>query len=237
LDEQAEDALAAIHFLAKRPEIEAAQIGLYGPSQGGWAAVKAASKSEHVRFLILHSGPSVSVFHQELDRVKYSMLQEKLTPDEIDAATKYTEQLLEVAATGKGFQALQKAAVSVRATPWKDYVQFADRIEDLQWFHDNNYDPGQDLRQLKIPVLALYGGNDPLVPPAENVALLRSFLDKAGNKDVTITVFPRASHAIEVWNTLRGDEWEWPEHYWMWNKKAPGYYETLFGWLDSHVRQ
>ena len=237
LNDQAEDALAAAKYLSQRPEVDAKRIVLFGASQSGWAALIAATRSKDITCLVLHASPAVSVHHQELDRVRYSMIQEERTTAEVEAAVAYTRKLLDVSASGKGFEALQKEAVTIRTQPWADYVQFADRVEDLQWFHDNNYDPARDLQALKTPVLALYGGNDPLVPPVENVELLRGFLNKAGNKDVTIVVFPGGSHAIEVWNTLRGGEWEWPEHYWMWNKKAPGYYETILNWLDSHVRQ
>src|ERR1700720_4629528 len=49
-------------------------------------------------------------------------------------------------------------------------------------------------RQVKIPVLALYGGKDLNVPAAKNVTALTQALTAAGNQDFTIKVFPDANH-------------------------------------------
>lgn len=55
------DAAAAVEFLAQRPEIDAAHIGLFGSSQAGWIIPYAAGLSEQVSFIAMISGPAVSV--------------------------------------------------------------------------------------------------------------------------------------------------------------------------------
>jgi dienelactone hydrolase len=57
----AADALAGVEFLKSRPEIDQSRIGLFGYSQAGWIAPLAASRSSDVRFVILISGPAVTV--------------------------------------------------------------------------------------------------------------------------------------------------------------------------------
>ena len=57
----ASDALAGVEALAKRPDIDAKRIGLFGVSQAGWIAPLAASRSERVAFVVLLSGPAVTV--------------------------------------------------------------------------------------------------------------------------------------------------------------------------------
>jgi len=59
----ARDASAAVNEVAARKDVSR-HVGLMGISQGGWIAPLAASFNPHVRFLILHSGPTVSV-HEE----------------------------------------------------------------------------------------------------------------------------------------------------------------------------
>jgi hypothetical protein len=43
------DALAGVDWLRRRPDIDAARIGLSGGSQAGWAIAIAAARSQHVR--------------------------------------------------------------------------------------------------------------------------------------------------------------------------------------------
>jgi dienelactone hydrolase len=66
LSELAADAAAAADFLADRPEVDAAHIGLFGASQAGWIVPQAAALSEHVSFVALISGPAVSVGDENL---------------------------------------------------------------------------------------------------------------------------------------------------------------------------
>lgn len=49
-------------------------------------------------------------------------------------------------------------------------------------------------RQVKIPVLAPYGGKDLNVLAAKNMTALTAELRAAGNRDFTIKVFPDANH-------------------------------------------
>lgn len=61
LDELAGDAAAAFDYLRTRPDINAKRVGLIGQSQAGWIIPLAASKRSDVAFMVLISGPSVSV--------------------------------------------------------------------------------------------------------------------------------------------------------------------------------
>lgn len=66
----AEDVLGAVAFLEEQRDIDPRRIGLVGLSQGGWIAPLAASRSDRVSFMVLYSGPTVSVgeemFYSEL---------------------------------------------------------------------------------------------------------------------------------------------------------------------------
>ena len=57
----AADALAGVDALAGRREIDPSRIGLFGVSQAGWIAPLAASRSDRVAFVVLLSGPAVTV--------------------------------------------------------------------------------------------------------------------------------------------------------------------------------
>ena len=57
----ADDALAGVHAIKSRPDIDANRVGLGGASQAGWITPLAASRSSAVRFVVILSGPAVTV--------------------------------------------------------------------------------------------------------------------------------------------------------------------------------
>lgn len=61
LPELAGDLQAAARFAAARPEIDARRVGLMGASQAGWIIPHAAAGAPEVAFVVLLSGPTVSI--------------------------------------------------------------------------------------------------------------------------------------------------------------------------------
>lgn len=61
LNTLAGDTVAAIRFLERFPQIDPNRRGIMGNSQGGWIAPIAASMANEVSFMMLWSGPTVSV--------------------------------------------------------------------------------------------------------------------------------------------------------------------------------
>ena len=57
----ARDAVAALDYAAKIPNVDTARLGLFGVSQAGWTAPMAALSSDRARFIIMVTGPAVSV--------------------------------------------------------------------------------------------------------------------------------------------------------------------------------
>lgn len=64
LQKLAEDANAGVEYLLSRPEFDPGKIGLIGFSQAGWVIPLAASKSEHISYIVLLSGPVASTAHE-----------------------------------------------------------------------------------------------------------------------------------------------------------------------------
>jgi fermentation-respiration switch protein FrsA (DUF1100 family) len=59
-------------------------------------------------------------------------------------------------------------------------------------------DPREDLRRLRIPVLALIGGLDLQVPPSENIGAIEEALKAAGNRDYRVMELPRLNHLFQT---------------------------------------
>jgi pimeloyl-ACP methyl ester carboxylesterase len=89
------------------------------------------------------------------------------------------------------------------------------------------YDPMPGLEKVTCPVLAVFGEIDALTPVAETTANYRNGLGQAGNKDVTIKVFPSADHALLVW-PKPNDQAHWPV-------LAAGYLDAMTSWINKHV--
>jgi len=60
----ASNAVAAVAWLRRQPEVNSARIGLSGGSQAGWVITIAAAQSPLVRFAAIQSGPAMSVGRQ-----------------------------------------------------------------------------------------------------------------------------------------------------------------------------
>src|SRR5258708_10516405 len=78
------------------------------------------------------------------------------------------------------------ASSSIPGTRDDPYWQFIRRI----YF----YDPGPTLRQLKVPVLAIFGELDNNIVAEKNRAAWEAALKAAGNSDYTLGILPKANH-------------------------------------------
>lgn len=234
-DDLANDAVAAVTFLTSCPDVDRRRIGLMGTSQGGWLAPLAASRSRDVAFLILDKAAAVSVQDQELDRVEYTMRSEKYSADDIAAALDYTRAVFRAAYTGEGRDDLAKRTELVRGAKWIEVVQLVESDADLRGWRLERYDPEAVLRRTRVPVLALYGERDTLVPPDENISKMREYLAAANNPDVTVVVLPGEGHNRYRGAGLEGGRWDWPDGFWVWDRVSPRYEEAIFDWVTRRA--
>jgi len=88
-------------------------------------------------------------------------------------------------------------------------------------------DPATFWPKVKVPVLAVWGEKDRLVPANLSRDRIEKWLREAGNEDHTLRVFPDAGHGIAL---IRGEDepWDWP-------RLAPGYHELLVKWTRQRA--
>jgi pimeloyl-ACP methyl ester carboxylesterase len=106
--------------------------------------------------------------------------------------------------------------------PWYHYYAIPDS-DMWEYFRRNaqlHYNPLEWLRQVKCPVLAIFGASDLLLPVDSSMELFRQSLAQAGNNDVTITVFPHAGHLMT--NPANGE-------------LAPSFLELIADWLKQRM--
>ena len=209
----ASDALAAVEYLKSRTEINKKKIGIMGHSEGGLIAPMCAAKSKDVSFIVILAGPGVPgkdiLLRQGYLIAKASGEKE----DEIKKGLSFSKQLYDIVLASKdSTQAAEELELAIdehisslspeeRNKPdyKKENLQQAIKQISTPWFKFfMKYDPRKDLVKLKIPVLALNGGNDLQVDPKQNLPQIEKALKKAGNRKYKIVEIPGLNHLFQT---------------------------------------
>jgi len=239
LHDHAADVLAMIDDLAARKEIDRAQIGLRGNSAGGWVAAIVANRTKvPLAFVITTVGPAESVMDQQIHVATANMRRSDLrfTAEEIAAAAAHMALVTRFAYTSQGWDELRASVARAKSSRWAGFVDLPEneQYEDILWVRLNQYDPAPDLKKIRTPFLALYGGDDYVTPPEENVAKMERYLAEAGNTDFKVVVIPGVGHGLSLPDgvrTLPGDSF-----YWLWPKYSPEALRVQLEWLLARVR-
>ena len=228
----ADDAVSALNFLKKNHRFQLSKAGFIGTSQGGWIAPIAANKIKDCAFVILNVGPSVSVFEQDVDRVKYSMKGDGMSDAAIDSAVNYTKLFFQYVVSNKenDWDELEKNAELIKKKEWRQYINIPKDKNDFAWWRANNYDPEPILSSIKCPVLSLMGELDPLVPPAENKEKMEAYLSKSGVRH-QVLIIPGCAHDMLTFQGLNGDNWNWPKVHWQWRSQPPEFMESIVNFI------
>jgi alpha-beta hydrolase superfamily lysophospholipase len=204
LHDLAEDALACVRLLRGRPEINQTQVGLWGLSQGASIIPIAASRSPEVAFVIAVGG--CLDFEGQMRYFRANLFRRLGHP----------RAVLDIANKAALVQFDLSNRIRAGNLPAPRAVQDSCRFEiDL--------DQAAVWRQVRQPVLALYGERDQQVPVAESSAALAAAMAQAGNRDFTLIIYPGASHAIGQTRTGElGEEW---------TGYVPEYLEDMTDWV------
>jgi uncharacterized protein len=198
----AADAEGGVAYLAGRPEIDAARLGLIGHSEGGIVAPLVAQDDPRVKFVVLMAGPAVRGDEVIMSQAR-AIAAASGAPDAAVAAGQTLERRLldatmsapDGAAARDALLPLLKSAgasgeaaegqAAAMASPWYRYFLA--------------YDPAPTLRSLRIPVLALIGSKDLQVLPDVNLPALRAAL--AANPRAQVMALEGLNHLFQTAST------------------------------------
>lgn len=219
LRHQVEDALTALRWTAAELGVP---VGLFGFSQGAWAATLAAARDAAVAALVLVGCSGVSPAAQmryftdeALRRNGYA----EEDREELRAARTAVESVLrEDDDRERAGQLLAQA----RRKPWFDLAHLPAELPpaDRRW-DDMDYDPVPTFVDVVCPTLLLYGEDEECVPAAESKAAWRSAATRA---DLTIVDVPGCGH----FPSLVGAGQEIGDI-------SPAYTELLTSWLGRSL--
>ncbi len=239
---------AALDFLRDRADIDAAQVGLLGHSEGGLIAAMIAARNPDVAFVVSMAGPALpysDVVVKQTERI----LEATGASDEAVAAAVARQRTLVDLAVAEAWDEMDALLVDLMleqlgALPEDQRAgigdleafaraQAATQVDAFRnpWMHFFlTYDPAQDWAQITVPVLALFGALDTQVDVAQNQRVMEAALADAGTTDVTTEVFPTANHLFQEAVTGGPDEYLSLEM-----QFAPGVMEAISAWLRERV--
>ncbi len=206
------DALAAVDFLAGRPEVIATRIGLLGHSEGGLVAALAAARRPSVAFVVLLATPGVPGRELLPLQVQRLALAGGAAPGAVARQVELLVEGLELLAhesdplrLRRGLDAVARrqlelfggGAGSSAETLEAALEREVDRLLSPWFRYFVSYDPRPALSRLGMPVLIVAGELDLQVPPDQNVPPLEAALAAAGNTEVTVRRFAGLNHLLQ----------------------------------------
>ena len=196
IGEQATDALACCDAL----HIDGLDVpvGLFGHSQGGWVVIDAASRGEVVSFVVTSSGPGVTPGEQERYATRAYMCGAGVPEAELGEVERYFDHLVSMMRAGVPFADVRERIAG------EGFPEAFERLSlpflpesEAEWNHMAalvDYDPRPALERIAVPVLALFGADDPIVPVRESVAAYR---EAVRPKLLTVEIFAGGDHRVQ----------------------------------------
>jgi dienelactone hydrolase len=206
--DNAQDALAAVEFLADQPEVATGRLGVIGHSEGGWIGPIVANQSDKVAFAVLLAGggaPGSDVLERQVADLARD---QGATPEIVDWQVGFVRELIEASRTEQDPAAAEAAmrqildAAAATAPPGALPADPAAAIEEIIANYNRPwmkffiaYDPAPDLRALQIPVLAIFAELDLQASAELNAPATRAALQ--GNPDATVIVVNGLDHLFQ----------------------------------------
>ena len=213
MDDFAADTRAAVAFLRLRPEVDGSAIGIVGHSEGGLLAPMVAVADKSVGFLVLLAPPGEPLrsllMRQTRALYRLQGLDEKLIDRALAAQAGDLELIADPSMTVDRLQEKLRALAETRRKQFTaeerarlgvdgNAIDQAIRVSTTVWFRSLiRQDPAVHLRDVKIPVLALFGEKDFQVEPQVNAEAVRAALAAARNPDHEVRTLPGLNHLFQ----------------------------------------
>lgn len=206
LNVPATDLTAWVELVAARDEVTS--VGVLGWSQGGWVGPLAATQSDHIHFVVSISGPGVSPLEQNIFDKTNQCAATGASPAQVKQFEHTIRLVWTYLVTGKKRQEAAEAWNRVAEEPWfKEAYNGApmmDRDIVLQdprmtsYVAHSSYEPGPVLSKVDVPMLAVLGEADRVVPVERSIAAMRKAFDGNRSNLLTIQTIPDADHGLRL---------------------------------------
>lgn len=196
----ASDVKAAFTWLAARPEIDAARIGLIGHSEGATFAELAMQDGADPAWLVALAGPALSggeIITAQVERISTAS---GMPAEAVARNTAYQRRLMEaVASHADDADAARRAlhALLLESGRSADEAARLAAAMSSDWYRGMvAHDPAESIRAIRVPMLAVFGGKDLQVPADENAAAVSRL-----KPDGDVVVLPGLNHLFQPADT------------------------------------
>ena len=180
LTDYAEDARAAVRFLADRKDVDPKRIAILGHSEGGLVALIAADKEKRIAAVVLIATPGMRGTDVILAQQQRALDRMKLSPEERQAKVDEQKKINEAVLSGN----LSTLPANVR--------RVVDNGEAQSLFTS---DPEKLIKDVRQPILIVQGELDAQVEP-KNADLLEAMAKKRKNGTVDVVKAPGVNHLL-----------------------------------------
>jgi uncharacterized protein len=228
------DAAAAVEFLRTQSGVDPERVGVWGQSQGAFIAPLVAARVPALRFVVAISAPGTPIGESAAFQDSVRLSTAGFDEADIRRATTIHRRLFDWLRTGQDQGELAALLREAADTPWRRASSLPARLpsggalEGWYW-RGRTLDPGPWWREVHVPVLAIYGAADELIPARASAKAVERELRRGHDRDVTVRVFPAANHIIRTLPLVAGGKWDWP-------RAAPGYMELVTRWVLERSR-
>ena len=242
----ADDAMAAVRYLASRPEVDASQVGILGHSEGGVIAfMNAANHPDEIAYIVSMAGVGVTGLEVAKNQTRMSRYTMGIEPDE--EKMRFNDQLLDIIATETDSATMrQQLQELIYNSPAQKEVLEKLSIEDSTITAEDinemtlarlmspdtrglvKYDPTEYLKNIKCPTLAINGTFDCQVACKENLEGIAHLTPHA-----TVRAYEGLNHLFQTC-----DDWVGSSNYALIQETMnPQVINDIVNWLKSAVKQ
>jgi len=229
LDDLASDALAGVRLLRSRPDVDPRRVGVWAISQGGWVAPRiAALEPDALAFVVVVTGGAIRPRDLERFDAAAKLDAAQVGPDRKQNGLAIFDRYLAYLGDGKDRAGLEKALQASAEQPEGRALQLGRVLPPADawsaWSWVPHYDPLEDIRRVRAPVLAVLGAQDR--PGLASEWRARWIDALAANRDATVITLLGAGHGATVAGT---------HHHGGGQTFVRGYLELVDSWLGSHL--
>ena len=228
-DDLAGDAAAGVRLLQAQPEVDPKRVGIYGHSQGGTIAPLVVERAGDVAFVIASAPGGIPPADMETYSIENSIGVASLPQGEQEDSRAFVRAIVDVAYRGHPRAELDAIAAKYKSRRWyfdpppadDAYWELSRRIADFA--------PPAHWRNVRVPVLLLFGAHDERVPSVPSASAIRTTLTRQARRErrnitVTVKFYPDADHTFTIVD---------PPHKDGWPRREPGYADTITHWVTS----
>jgi pimeloyl-ACP methyl ester carboxylesterase len=177
IEARAFDIYSAVQSIQSHPDIDDANIGLVGHSEGGWVVTQAAADHPDIAFFVSLAGPTTTRMEQATDMYAHEAVCDGLVGEKQEDYLK---------------RRIRMTRIGTKIGEWTNFGLLG---FDSRTMH---FDPRNAIQTIQVPALFIYAENDILVTPALHIERMNEIFGGDVPEHIEMTVIDGATHGFRL---------------------------------------